>query len=233
MEITPIAVIHNAFSDKFGIPRQSGRSESIVSEIVFEPDYRAPEALREIEGFDYLWLIFGFSEAAYGKFSPTVRPPRLGGNRRVGVFASRAPYRPNSLGLSSVRLLSAERTEDRGTVLRVGGADLLDGTPIYDIKPYLPFTDSHPDAACGYAGEHRDHRLSVEDPAGCLHALPADLLPTARECLSDDPRPSYIDDPSREFGLRLGAYNITFTVNQHTLTVTGVTPSADGQKKEI
>lgn len=230
MEIQPIAYIHNAFSDKFGIPRQSGRSESIVSEIVFEPDFRAPEALREIENFDYLWLIFGFSEAVYSGFSPTVRPPRLGGNRRVGVFASRSPYRPNSLGLSSVKLISVEKTADRGTVLKVGGADLLDGTPIYDIKPYLPFSDSHPGSACGYAGENRDHRLSVEDPEELLQLLPADLRETAVECLSDDPRPSYIDDPARAFGMTLGGYNIIFSVTKQILTVLTVEEAEKDEK---
>ena len=211
MEITPIAVIHNAFSDKFGIPRQSGRSESIVSEIVFEPAYRAPEALREIEGFDYLWLIFGFSEAPYGTFSPTVRPPRLGGNRRVGVFASRAPYRPNSLGLSSVRLLSAERTEDRGTVLRVGGADLLDGTPIFDIKPYLSFSDSHPDAINGFAEQSKDYRLPVIwgiIVPQCAEGQKKQI----EEILSQDPRPSYQSNPTRVYKLDYASARVSFMV---------------------
>jgi len=218
VEIKPVAHIHNAFSDKFGIPRQSGRSESIESTIVFEPEFRNPDALREIEGFDYLWLIFGFSEAQYDKFTPTVRPPRLGGNKKVGVFASRSPYRPNSLGLSSVRLICVENTS-KGPVLIVGGADLLDGTPIYDIKPYLPFSDCHPEARGGFAEGEKEHRLCVQDETGVLLTIPEDLRRTALECLADDPRPSYIDDPKREYGMTLGGYNILFSVSGDTLTV--------------
>ncbi len=219
MEIKPVAYIHNCFTDKFGIPRQSGRSPETVSEIVFEPGYRVPEALREIEGFSHLWLIFGFSKAEYKTFSPTVRPPRLGGNRRVGVFASRSPFRPNSLGLSSVRLLGTEKTNDRGIILKVGGADLLDGTPIYDIKPYLSFSDSHPDAKNGYADAEAGHRLKVCDPDGILDVLPENLKKIALECLSDDPRPSYIDDPERIFSMTLSDYDISFCVGGDKLSV--------------
>lgn len=222
MEIKPIAYIHNCFTDKFGIPRQSGRASSVESVIVFEPEYRSPEALREIEGFSHLWLIFGFSEAEYTKFSPTVRPPRLGGNRRVGVFASRSPYRPNSLGLSSVELVGLRRGADGDAELVVRGADLLDGTPIYDVKPYLAFSDSHPDAKCGYAEAPKNHHLDVSDPDCLLDVLPDALKAAALECLGDDPRPSYIDDPERVFAMTLSDYDVSFTVRDGTACVRGV-----------
>ncbi|MBR6681461.1 MAG: tRNA (N6-threonylcarbamoyladenosine(37)-N6)-methyltransferase TrmO, partial [Clostridia bacterium] len=159
--IKPIARIKTDFSQKFGIPRQSGRVPELIGRIIFEPEYNVSEALREIESFSHLWLIFDFSESHRDSWSPTVRPPRLGGNRRVGVFASRSPFRPNSLGLSCVRLLSVEHNENEGNVLIVGGADLLDGTPIYDIKPYLSFSDAHADAINGYVESEKEHRLNV------------------------------------------------------------------------
>ena len=212
-EIEPIAVIHNDFHEKFGIPRQSGRVEAIPSKIIFEPRYRVAEALREIEGFSHLWLIFDFSEAKGKDFSPTVRPPRLGGNRRVGVFASRSPFRPNRLGLSLVRLLAVENAGELGNILVVGGADLLDGTPIYDIKPYLPFADSRPDAAFGYAEEALAHRLTLGGGAELLSALAPSQRDAVLACLSEDPRPSYQIDPTRIYSMRYGDFDIRFRVD--------------------
>ncbi|MCQ2427466.1 MAG: tRNA (N6-threonylcarbamoyladenosine(37)-N6)-methyltransferase TrmO [Clostridia bacterium] len=224
MEIKPIAYIHNEFRDKFGIPRQSGRAAEIVSEIVFEPEFRNPDALRELDGFDYLWLIFDFSLSHREGFSPTVRPPRLGGNRRVGVFASRSPFRPNSLGLSSVRLVGTEKRTGKGTVVLVAGADLLDGTPIYDIKPYLPFSDSHPEARSGYAGEPASHRLETDDPDGRLESLPDDVRTAVLDCIADDPRPSYIDDPGRVYGMTYGSFNISFRISGGRAIITAAEP---------
>ncbi len=218
-EIQPIAYIHNDFKEKFGIPRQSGRAENVHSRIVFEKEYRVEEALRGINGFSHLWLIFGFSEAETSEFSPTVRPPRLGGNTRVGVFASRSPYRPNGLGLSCVRLVEVEQGE-----LIVAGADLLDGTPIYDVKPYLPHADCKPQATGGYASAHENHRLNVLFKEGLQEKLPAEKLAGLTECLADDPRPSYQSDPAREYGMRFGDFNLKFTVDGDTLTVHEITP---------
>ena len=218
-QISPIAYIENCFSAKFGIPRQSGRAPGILSRIVFLPEYRNPDALRGMEGYSHLWLIFGFSESVREEFSPTVRPPRLGGNRRVGVFASRSPFRPNSIGLSSVRL---ERIEygDEGPVPVVSGADLMNGTPIYDIKPYIPSSDSHPDAAGGYSADFTDYRLSVSDPGGFLENLPGEIKSAAYECISDDPRPSYQDDPERVYTMTLGNYDISFRVSGTDAVIT-------------
>ena len=210
-EIEPIAVIKNDFCEKFGIPRQSGRVEIIPSRIIFEPKYRVADALREIEGFSHLWLIFDFSKAEGKDFSPTVRPPRLGGNRRVGVFASRSPFRPNRLGLSCVRLLGVEEHRDLGKTLLVGGADLLDGTPIYDIKPYLPFSDARPDAAFGYAEDALSHHLSLGGGGERLSCL-GEKAEAVLACLSEDPRPSYQDDPRRIYSMRYGSFDIRFRV---------------------
>ncbi len=217
--IRPVAFIENCFCEKFGIPRQSGRAPGVMSRIVFEPGFRDPEALREIEGFSHLWLVFGFSGSRTDGFSPTVRPPRLGGNRRVGVFASRSPFRPNGLGLSSVKLEKVELSGPDGPVLTVSGADLMNGTPIYDIKPYLPQSDCHPDASSGSSGQFVSHRLDVLDPSDVLGALPQDLAEAARECISDDPRPSYQNDHSRIYYVRLGGYEISFTVDNGKATV--------------
>lgn len=220
--IKPVAYAENCHTEKFGIPRQSGRADGIVTRIIFLPEYSSPEAVRELGGFSHVWLIFGFSESVRDSFSPTVRPPRLGGNRRVGVFASRSPFRPNSLGLSSVRL--TDITSENGcTVLTVTGADLLNGTPVYDVKPYLPQSDSHPDALGGYSAEFVTHRLEVNDPLGLLCRLPEDLRTAAAECIADDPRPSYQDDPSREYTMRLGKYDVSFRVNGGTAEITGIT----------
>ncbi len=206
-----IAHIQNEFKDKFGIPRQSGRART-VSRVVFEPEFRSPEALREIEGFSHLWLIFDFSKAHREGWSPTVRPPRLGGNRRVGVFASRSPFRPNPIGLSCVKLVGVERGTKEGDILVVESADLLDGTPIFDIKPYLPFADCHPEAVGGYAEAFVEHRLFVEDENGLLNRLPeADRIAVA-DCIEDDPRPSYQEDETRIYRMRYGAFDVAFSV---------------------
>ena len=214
-----IAKIRNDFKEKFGIPRQSGIAEEIESYIVFEPEYRNPEALRGIEGYSHLWLIFEFSKAKRDGWSPTVRPPRLGGNTRLGVFATRSPFRPNNLGLSSVRLLGVEQTEKYGTVLRVAGADLMDGTPIFDIKPYIPYSDCHGDATGGFTDTARDFLLTVDFPAELLNKFPTQKQAAVLEVLSHDPRPSYQKDSARVYGLSFAGHNIRFTVKDSTLTV--------------
>lgn len=224
MTVSPIAYIRTDFPDKFGIPRQSGLLPELEAVIVFEPAYRNPDALRGIEGFSHLWLLWQFSGNLRDKWQPMVRPPRLGGNTPMGVFATRSPFRPNPIGLSSVRLIAVEQTEHEGTVLRVGGADLMDGTPIYDIKPYLPYTDAHPDAAGGFAEPLRAHRLTVRDPSALLERLPADKRSSAVIVLENDPRPSYQNDPAREYGLYFAGFNIEFTVDGDALTVIRVTP---------
>ena len=220
--IEPIAFIRTDFSEKFGIPRQSGRVKELTGEIVFEPKFRHPDALREIEGFSHLWLIFDFSLAHKSEFSPTVRPPRLGGNKRVGVFASRSPFRPNSMGLSCVELVEIKHTENQGDVLVVAGADLLDGTPIYDIKPYLPFTDAKPDAKAGYTLFTNEHRLNVEFKDELLEFLPEDKRAGATACLAEDPRPAYQEDSERIYSMAFAGYDIHFKVMGDTLTVTGI-----------
>ncbi|MBQ3019414.1 MAG: tRNA (N6-threonylcarbamoyladenosine(37)-N6)-methyltransferase TrmO [Clostridia bacterium] len=219
MEIKPIAYIKTDFKEKFGIPRQSGRAPSLTSEIIFEPEYRTIDALRAIEQFSHLWLIFDFSKAHKESWSATVRPPRLGGNERVGVFASRSPFRPNPIGLSCVKLERIEQRAEVGAVLIVSGADLLDNTPIFDIKPYLPYADCHLDAVGGYADEKKDYRLQVEFPTHLLEKIPKEKQDGLLECLADDPRPSYQDDPTREYGMRFADFEIKFTVNADTLTV--------------
>ena len=225
MEFFPVKVIariQNDFTEKFGIPRQSGLAESVISRIVFEPEYRNDDALRGIEDFSHLWLIWQFSKAVREDWSPTVRPPRLGGNTRLGVFATRSPFRPNPLGLSSVRLLGTERTAE-GTVLLVAGADLLDGTPIFDIKPYIPYCDSHPDASGGFTDTAGDFLLEVNFPEALLCKLPEEKQAAVKEILSHDPRPSYQNDPERIYGLSYGGWDIRFTVKDHTLLVQEVT----------
>lgn len=212
-----IAKIHNDFKEKFGIPRQSGLADNL-SVIVFEKEYRVPEALRGIEGYSHLWLLWKFSEAERETWSPTVRPPRLGGNKRMGVFATRSPYRPNPIGLSSVKLVEVTRTSTDGDVLIVSGADLLDGTPIYDIKPYLAFTDSHPDAVGGFADGVKDYALKVKIPESLAGKINAEKLPALLSILENDPRPSYQDD-DREYGMVYGEYEVKFTVKDGVLTV--------------
>jgi len=220
MEIKPIAYIRTDFKEKFGIPRQSGRVKELTAKIVFEKEFRNPDALRAIEGFDYLWLIFDFSLSHKAKWSPTVRPPRLGGNEHVGVFASRSPFRPNPLGLSSVKFERIEHTEKEGDVLIVSGADLLDKTPIFDIKPYLPSCDCHADAKGGYADRFTEYKLTVNICEGALNQFPKDKLSALIGCLEEDPRPSYQDD-DREYGMSFAGFNIKFKVQENTLTVLG------------
>ncbi len=220
-EMTVIARIRTDFATKFGVPRQSGLVPELEGEIVFEPSFRQPDALRELEGFSHLWLIWLFSEAVRDSWTATVRPPRLGGNRRVGVFASRSPFRPSPLGLSCVRLQEIVKTEDRGYVLRVRGADLMDGTPILDIKPYLPETDAVPDATDGFAGQAERRDLRVVFPEGLLAAVPEGKRAALMAVLRADPRPSYQDDPGREYGFVFAGTEIRFSVSEGVLTVSG------------
>ena len=216
-----IARIYTEFDEKFGIPRQSGLVSETVGKIVFEPEYRNPEALRGIDGYSHLWLIWQFSEAVRDTWSPTVRPPRLGGNKRMGVFATRSPYRPNPIGLSSVILDRVEHT-DEGDVLIVRGADLLDGTPIYDIKPYLAYTDSHPDAIGGFADPVKEYGLNVVFCKELLSKIQISKQKPLLKILEHDPRPSYQDDPEREYGMLFSDYEIFFKVEGDTLTVMNV-----------
>ena len=222
-EIRPIAYIKTDFSQKFGIPRQSGRVSSLRGRIVFLPEYRSRESLREIESFSHLWLIFDFSLAHREGWTPTVRPPRLGGNRRVGVFASRSPFRPNSMGLSCVELVKVEYGTEDGDVLIVGGADLLDNTPIYDIKPYLPYADSKPDAKGGYADMQAGYKLKVEIDESFLTLIPEVKREALIECLREDPRPSYKDDGERVYKMAFANVEVSFKVEDGVLTVTDVT----------
>lgn len=219
IQIQVIARMHSDFSSKFGIPRQSGLVKELRSTIVFEPEFRNPDALRGIEDFSHLWLIWQFSEAVRQGWSPTVRPPRLGGNTRMGVFATRSPFRPNNLGLSSVRLIGLEETVQYGTVIHVAGADLMDGTPIFDIKPYIPYGDSHPDATGGFTDTAGDFLLQVDFPSQLLQKLPAEKQAAAVGVLSHDPRPSYQRKPDRIYGLSFAGFDIRFTVKDDTLTV--------------
>ncbi len=214
-----IARMHSDFATKFGIPRQSGLVEELRSTIVFEPEYRNSDALRGIEDFSHLWIIWQFSEAVRQGWSPTVRPPRLGGNTRMGVFATRSPFRPNNLGLSSVKLLGVEHTENFGTVLHVGGADLMDGTPIFDIKPYIPYSDCHTEATGGFTDTAGDFLLNVDFPTSLLKKLPQDKQQAAIGVLSHDPRPSYQRKSGRIYGLVFAGYDIRFTVEETILTV--------------
>ena len=222
MEMHPIAHMRSDFPTKFGIPRQSGLVEELRSMIVFEPEYRSKDALRGIEDFSHLWLIWQFSQAVREGWSPTVRPPRLGGNTRMGVFATRSPFRPNNLGLSCVRLLEVKHTQQYGTVLIVGGADLLDGTPIFDIKPYIPYSDSRPEAAGGFTDRVGDFLLDIKFPQELLEKLPADKQAAAVGVLSHDPRPSYQRTPGRVYGLNFAGFDIRFTVEDTVLTVQSV-----------
>lgn len=219
MECKPIATIHNDYTAKFGIPRQSGLVEEVESKIIFEPEYRNADALRGIEGYSHLWLLWVFSQAIREGWSPTVLPPRLGGKTRMGVFATRSPFRPNPLGLSSVKLLDVELHTKDGPVLHVAGADLMDGTPILDIKPYLPFTDSHPDALGGFADPVRDYHLEVVFPDSLLQQVPLRLRKPVLGLLAQDPRPSYQNDPERVYGVAFGGYDFRFRVADGVLTV--------------
>ena len=224
MEVTMqvIARMHSDFATKFGIPRQSGLVEELRSTIVFEPEFRNSDALRGIEDFSHLWIIWQFSEAVRQGWSPTVRPPRLGGNTRMGVFATRSPFRPNNMGLSSVKLLGVEQTMEFGTVLHVGGADLMDGTPIFDVKPYIPYSDCHADATGGFTDNAGDFLLEVDFPTELLKKLPVSKWEAAVGVLSHDPRPSYQKNPDRVYGLTFAGFDIRFKVNDDKLTVVEV-----------
>ena len=226
MEVTinMIARMRSDFPTKFGIPRQPHLVEELRSTIVFEPEYRNADALRGIEGFSHLWVIWQFSEAVRTGWSPTVRPPRLGGNTRMGVFATRSPFRPNNLGLSCVKLLGVEMTADLGPVIHVSGADLMDGTPIFDIKPYIPYADSHPDALGGFTDTADEFILKVDFPEALLQKLPEDKRAAAIGVLSHDPRPSYQRKPGRVYGLPFAGSDIRFTVEDDRLTVCEVVP---------
>lgn len=220
VEFRVIAHIENDYKEKFGIPRQSGLVESLVSKIVFEPEYRKPDAFRGIEGYSYLWLLWYFSEADRGEeWSPTVRPPRLGGNARVGVFATRSPFRPNSVGMSSVKLEQFEVDRILGPVLYVSGADLLDGTPIFDVKPYLAYVDSHPEAKDGFALNQKAGMLTVEFPAEWLEKVPVEKREGLTELLAQDPRPQYQNDPERVYKMRFGEQEVWFQVDGEKLNV--------------
>lgn len=222
-EMKVIARIHNDFPTKFGIPHQSNRLEALKATIVFEPEYRVAEALRGLEEYSYIWLIWQFSEAVRDTWSPTVRPPRLGGNTRMGVFATRSPFRPNNLGLSSVKLEKIEFDQKLGPILHISGADLMNGTPIYDIKPYLPYADSHPDAKGGFTDRIRDYRLQVEFPEKLMREIPAGQREALLEVLANDPRPRYQNRPDKVYGLSYGHKDIHFQVRDDILTVCDVT----------
>lgn len=217
MELKTIAHIRTAFPTKFGVPRQSGLAESLHARIVFDEPYRNAAALRGLEGFSHIWLIWLFSEAVREDWSPTVRPPRLGGNTRMGVFATRSPFRPNPIGLSCVKLVAIE-----GNELVVAGADLMDGTPILDIKPYLPYADARPDAAGGFAEPLREYALKVDFLETLMERVPEELRDGLCDVLSQDPRPSYQDDPERIYGFAFASLEIRFRVNEDTLTVLDV-----------
>lgn len=225
--IKPVAYIKTDFTEKFGIPRQSGRCPALIGEIKLEKEYARAEFVRGIEKFTHLWLVFGFSENESKREAATVRPPRLGGNERVGVFASRAPYRPNGLGLSCVKLESVS-TDDNGVTVVVSGADLLNGTPIYDIKPYLPSADKIDDAYGGYSEDFTDYALEVNFPPQLSERIPQVKRDALIQCLKEDPRPSYQKD-GREYGMAFSEYEIKFTVNGKVLTVTGVSPRQNGK----
>ena len=217
-----IAYIYTDFTSKFGIPRQSGLVDELEATIVFEPEYRIPEALRGLEEYSHIWLLWQFSECVGREWTPTVRPPRLGGNKRMGVFATRSPFRPNPVGLSSVKLLGIEKTEKYGCVLRVSGADLLDGTPIYDIKPYLPYVDSHPEASNGFALDEKEGRLTVNFSAEMLGKIPEQKQAAIVAVLAQDPRPAYQNEPERVYGVEFAGFDVRFTVSGEVLTVTEV-----------
>lgn len=222
-EMKIIARMKSDFATKFGIPRQAGLVEELESLVVFEPEFRNADALRGIEGFSHLWLIWQFSEAVRDTWSPTVRPPRLGGNQRLGVFATRSPFRPNALGLSCVRLLAVENHPDFGPVLRVGGADLMDGTPIFDVKPYLPYADAKPDALGGFTASGGGETLEVSIPTPLLQKLPETKQKALVGVLARDPHPRYQNDPQRVYGLDFAGWNVKFRVEENALTVLDLT----------
>lgn len=221
-EVKMIARIHTDFTEKFGVPRQSGLIPELRGKIVFEPEFRNPDAVRGLEDFTHLWLIWQFSQAVRSTWSPTVRPPRLGGNQRMGVFATRSPFRPNAIGLSSVVLEKVALDPQLGPVLYVRGADLMDGTPIFDIKPYLPYADSHPEATGGFTDGLERPLLTVECPPALLEKIPASSREALLAVLANDPRPRYQDDPERIYGIAFGGVNVKFRVAGETVFVTSV-----------
>ena len=223
-EMRVIARIHNDFPTKFGIPHQSNRLDVLKATIVFEKEYRVRDAVRGLEEYSYIWRLWQFSEAVRDGWSPTVRPPRLGGNTRMGVFATRSPFRPNNIGLSSVKLEKIEQDPVLGPVLHISGADLMDGTPIYDIKPYLPYADSHPEAAGGFTDQIEDYRLEVEFPELLMEQIPKEQREALLEVLANDPRPRYQNDPDRLYGIAYGQKDIQFRVRDKKLQVVNVRP---------
>ena len=222
MLIKPIAHIHCGYKEKFGIPRQSGLVEAVESQIIFLPEYRNPDAFRGLEGYSHLWLLWQFSKAVRDSWSPTVRPPRLGGNTRMGVFATRSPFRPNPIGLSSVKIVSVEIDTPKGPVITVSGADLLDGTPIYDIKPYLAYTDSHPEALSGFALTSDAPKVGVSFAESVTDKLSDELKTAITEILAEDPRPGYQDDPDRVYTFKFDRFEISFKATEGAITVTDI-----------
>ncbi|MDD6033117.1 MAG: tRNA (N6-threonylcarbamoyladenosine(37)-N6)-methyltransferase TrmO [Oscillospiraceae bacterium] len=220
-----IAHIRSDFPEKFGIPRQSGLVDALKATVVFEPEYRNPDAFRGLEGYSHIWLVWQFSKAVREDWSPTVRPPRLGGNTRMGVFATRSPFRPNAIGLSSVRLEKVEIHPELGPVLHVSGADLMDGTPIFDVKPYLPYTDAHPEAIGGFAFQQKWDVLQVDFPEALLQRVPESRREGLIAVLAQDPRPAYQTDPDRVYGMAFGGVEVRFSVRDDLLTVREVTPA--------
>jgi tRNA-Thr(GGU) m(6)t(6)A37 methyltransferase TsaA len=222
MLIKPIAHIHCGYKEKFGIPRQSGLVDTVEAKIIFAPEYRNPDALRGLEGYSHLWLLWQFSKAIRSEWSPTVRPPRLGGNTRMGVFATRSPYRPNPIGLSSVRLVSIDLDTPKGPVLTISGADLLDGTPIYDIKPYLAYTDSHPEALSGFALTNDAPKIAVIFSDIACAKIDEVLKSEITAILAEDPRPGYQDDPERIYTFKYADREISFKAKEGYITVTDI-----------
>lgn len=218
-ELNIIAHIRTDFTSKFGIPRQSGLIDELEATIIFEPEYRNPDALRGLDEYTHLWILWQFSECIDKEWTPTVRPPRLGGNKRMGVFATRSPFRPNPIGLSCVKLIGIEKTEKHGCIIRVSGADLLDGTPIYDIKPYLPYVDSHPEASNGFALNEKDGSLEVNIPDELIKLIPYEKQAALKAVLAQDPRPGYQDDPDRIYGIEFTGFDVRFMINNSILTV--------------
>ena len=227
MELRPIARVRTDFGSKFGVPRQSGLVPELTAVLEFEPEFRSPEAVRGLEAYSHIWLIWQFSENADRGWSPTVRPPRLGGNKRVGVFASRSPFRPNPLGLSCVRLLEVKLDQERGPILLLGGADLVDGTPVYDIKPYVPYADSYPDAAGGFTDEVAWKPLEVDFPPELLERVPEEKRAALRGVLAMDPRPAYQEDPERIYGFAFAGLELRFSVAEGRLRVLSAGPAND------
>lgn len=222
MEIKPIARIYTDFSEKFGVPRQAGLAPSLTGKIVFEPEYKNVRAVKELDGFSHIWLIWEFSQCYDSKFSPTVRPPRLGGNRRVGVFASRSPFRPNRLGLSCVKIEKIETGGENAPIITVSGVDMTDGTPIYDIKPYIPIADCIPTASEGYTAQTKKYKISVNCDEKLLSIIPENKRQALLELLSNDPRPAYNDEEGKEYGVTFAGFNIRFKYENNGLSVTQI-----------